>query len=54
MTSPIWEKASQTCSVKYLLFRKNTFEKVHFLSKAAHNGWAALLKMTFFIGLFMV
>ena len=48
---PIQEIASQTCFLKYLLFRKNTYEKVYFLRKASRKRCAALLKMTSFIGL---
>ena len=36
---------------KYLLFRKNAYEEVHLLSKAARKRCAALLEMASFIGL---
>ena len=36
------------------LFRKNAYEEVHFLCKAAMKGCTALVKVTSFICLFMV
>ena len=50
MGTPYLGIASQTFSVKYLLFRKNAYEEVHFLAKFARKNYTALLKMSSFIG----
>ena len=49
MGNPYLGIASQTFSVKQLLFRKNPYEEVHFLAKVARKNYAALLKMSSFI-----
>ena len=47
---PLFSKqVSQTCPLKELLFRKNSWRKVVFLSKVARKKRTALLKMTTFM-----
>ena len=50
----IKETASQTCLLKYLFFRKNTYGEIDFLSKVTRKRRKALLKTISFIGLLMV
>ena len=52
--TPYLGKSFPDLFCKYLLFRKNIYEDVHFVSKIARKRRAVLLKMKSFIGLFMV